>query len=218
MNKIRIFVVDDHPALRHGIIQLLEKEPDFMVCGEAGNLNEAELLLPEIQADFAILDIALQESETAGLDFITRLHEIAGHIPVLIYSTYDEQVYAEKALRFGACGYLMKQEPVYELVCAIRTILREGLYVSRDVSNKLLLKHVTGESEPLEKTPYTLLSERERAILSLLGKGLRPREIAGQLCLSVKTVETHRRNIRQKLGLETAADLTRYAVEWLHGK
>lgn len=217
MEKIKILIVDDHPAMRHGLAQLIGMEPDMEVVAEAGDCPETLAAIREKIPDFVILDIALKG--VSGLDLIFDIHQLAGPIPILVYSMHDETLYAERALHAGARGYLMKQEPVRQILTAIRRILKEGIYVSEEMNRVLLLRHI---GHPSEKPDYSSstgqLTERERQVFQLVGKGLQPREIAEKLNLSVKTVETHRMNIRKKLGLPDASALALYAVEWVHKK
>ena len=205
--------------MRHGIAQLIEKEPDFEVCGEAGDRKEALDAIRRISPDFVILDISLKDPGSSGLDLISEIHSYTGTIPILIYSMHDENVYAELSLRSGASGYLMKQEPVRQIVGAVRRILHDGIYVSEEISRRLLLRHIGPHQEHQEHiSPQDKLSVREFEVFRLIGIGMKPREIAIKLSLSVKTIETHRINIRKKLGMTNAPELTRYAIEWIHRK
>ncbi len=214
MKKINILIIDDHPAMRHGIAQLIEKERDFTVCGEAGGREDTLALLQHQCPDLAILDIGLSDSGYDGLDLISEIHAIVSDLPVLIYSMYDEKVYAERALNLGADGYLMKQEPVQQIVVAIRQILNEGIYLSDTISRKIIFDKM--KRTKASSAPDACLSQREFEIFSFIGKGHQPRDIAKTLCLSVKTVETHRTNIRKKMNIDTASELTRYAIHWVH--
>ena len=214
MDKIKILIVDDHPAMRHGIAQLLEKEDDFEVCAEAGNRLETIDAATKYNPNFIILDIGLKDSDVDGLDLIPELININGGINILVYSMYDENVYAERALRSGAKGYLMKQESVKMIVIAIRHIIQEGIYISDEIGRKMLLRQI-GDVYKTDNSisPKDNLSEREYEIFRFIGQGCQPREIASTLCLSV---ETHRRNIRKKLHISDASHLTRSAIEWVH--
>lgn len=217
MKTKRILIIDDHPAMRHGIAQLIAREKDLKVCAEAGNRRETLAVLQKETPDIVILDISLDEAGISGLDLIGDICAHAGSVPILVYSMHDERVYAERALRSGACGYLMKQAPVQQLVGAIRKILIDGIYLSPEMQRRLLLGHVGRKSCFLEPMcPEDCLSQREFEVFRLIGMGLRPREIARQLHLSVKTIETHRMNIRKKLSISDAPSLARYAVAWVH--
>ncbi len=216
MDHVRILLLDDHPALRHGIRQLIDSEPDLQVCAEATNREELLEQLNEVTPDMAIVDITLQDKNTTGLDLIGDIHAKAGQIPVLVFSMHDETLYAERAMAAGARGYLMKQEPVMLLLDAIRAVMRGEIYLSKRMNQALLQAHVKGGAPTHPDDPVSALSVREFEILRMLGKGMPPREIAEAMSLSVRTVETHRRNMRNKLGCGTASELTQFAVDWVH--
>lgn len=215
MKTKRVLLVDDHPAMRHGLAQLIENEPDLEVCCEADDRASALKLLRTGNPDLIVLDIALKDKATSGLDLIQDIRSRCPQIPILMVSMHNEALYAERALRAGARGYLMKQEPVREVIVAIRRILEGGVYLSTAMSDAMLLKHVANIKSAVHKDPIESLSNREFEVFRLVGQGLQPRQIAEQLHLGVKTVETHRLNIRKKLGLPNAAALTRFAVEWM---
>ena len=217
--RTRVFLIDDHPAMRRGIAQLIADEADLEVCGEAENRQSAMEALAKVSPDVAIVDIALQGSDQSGLDLIAEIHAAWPDLPLLTYSMHDEKNFAELALRAGARGYLMKQESVRLLIDAIHHILAGGVFVSEAMNRRLLLLHVgknPDRRESMPTQPQELLTGREFEIFRLIGTGLPPREIARQLCLSVKTIETHRMNIRKKLGMANAFELTRHAVQWVH--
>ncbi len=205
--------------MRHGIAQLITHEADLEVCGEAADRQSAMENLARVSPDLAIVDIALQGSDQSGLDLIVEIHAAWPDLPLLAYSMHDERNFAERAMRAGARGYLMKQEPVRLLIDAIHRILEGGVFVSEAMNRRLLLLHVgktPDRRESVPAQPQDLLTAREFEIFRLIGTGLPPREIARQLCLSVKTIETHRMNIRKKLGMANAFELTRHAVRWVH--
>lgn len=208
-------MVDDHPAMRHGIAQLVAREKDLEVCGEAGDRRDTLNAIADDPPGLIVLDIALKDTDRTGLDLISEIHACVGPVPILIYSMHDEKIYAERALRAGARGYLMKQEPVRRIIHAIRTIIKDGIYVSEEIARRILLKHIgaSPEEQPLV-TLEDCLSKRQFEVFQLISKGLQPREIAKKLCLSPKTVETHRMNIRKKFGMATASEVIQYAVEW----
>lgn len=216
-NNTRVFLVDDHPAMRHGIAQLVAREKDLEVCGEAGDRRDTLNAIADDPPGLIVLDIALKDTDRTGLDLVSEIHACVGPVPILIYSMHDEKIYAERALRAGARGYLMKQEPVRRIIHAIRTIIQDGIYVSEEIARRILLKHIgaSPEEQPLV-TLEDCLSKRQFEVFQLIGKGLQPREIAKKLCLSPKTVETHRMNIRKKFGMATASEVIQYAVEWRH--
>jgi DNA-binding NarL/FixJ family response regulator len=216
MKTTQILIVDDHPAMRYGLAQLIDKEPDLEVCGEAEDRPTVLAALQRTPPDFILLDIALKDKSGTGLDLIRDIQSRLGDIPILIVSMHDEALYAERALRAGARGYLMKQEPVREVITAIRRMLDGGVYLSSEMNNALLLRHVGPARKPAKLDPTECLSNREFEVFRLIGKGMQPREIGGALNLSTKTVEAHRLNMRKKLGLADARELAGFAVDWTH--
>ncbi len=214
MSATKIMLVDDHPAMRHGLAQLINAEADLDVCGEADDRPGAMAVFERRRPDLVVVDVALKDSSSSGLDLVCDLRARRADLPILVYSMHDEALYAERALRMGARGYLMKQQPVRELLVAVRRVLDGGVYVSPAITSRLLLRHVGDTRGPLVTDPTACLSSREFEVFRLIGKGLPPREIGEVLHLSPKTIETHRQNIRKKLGLMNASELTRRAVEW----
>ncbi len=212
----RILVVDDHPAMRHGLAQLIAGEADLEICGEAEDRPSMAAAIGKSQPDLVVLDIALKDRSYSGLDLIEDIRTRLGEVPILIFSMHDESLYAERALKAGARGYLMKQESIREVIVAIRRILGGGIYVSKAVRDSLLKQHVGSRPQPDAADPASCLTGREFEVFRLIGEGLQPREIGEALNLSVKTIETHRINIRRKLGLSNASELTRLAVKWIH--
>ncbi|CAM3307582.1 response regulator transcription factor [Rhodothermus bifroesti] len=214
--KKRILIVDDHPLVRKGLALTLEAEPDLEVCAQAASAEEALGLLDKVQPDLAIVDISLPGM--SGLELIKHLQAWKQHLPVLVISRHDEALYAERAIRAGARGYVMKVEAVEVIVKAVRRVLAGGLYVSEELSERLLLS-MTGHRRALEtRSPVELLSDRELEVFELTGRGLTTREIAERLHLSVKTVESYRARIKAKLGLRTAAELMQHAVQWVENE
>lgn len=217
MSKASVLIIDDHPAMRQGIALMLEATGDLCVCAEAGSREEVLNVLDHHTPKAAIVDISLGDQQSSGMELIALLKDRLGkNFPILIYSMHDEMMYAERALKQGAHGYLMKQEPVRRILDALRTILKGDVFVSPAMSQVLLSTHVRGLEGPADVHSVDQLSQREFDVFQLLGKGLPPREIAKRLFLSVKTVETHRAKIRMKLGLDSATDLTNFAINWLH--
>jgi DNA-binding NarL/FixJ family response regulator len=218
MNQTAVLIVDDHPAMRQGLANLIEKSSGLTVCGEAGNRRETIAELQRRRPDFVLLDIALGEGASSGLDLIPEIRAHAGPVPILIYSMHDEMLYAERALRMGARGYLMKRESVRLIPVAIRRILDGDIYLGDAMIQRMLARRAgpAPGSPAANPNPPERLSAREFEVFRLVGKGLRPRDIAEALFLSVKTVETHRMNIRKKLGLSDAAAVARFAVQWFH--
>jgi DNA-binding NarL/FixJ family response regulator len=196
---------------------MFEATADLEVCGEAPNRETMLTILNMAEPDAAIVDISLGDKQSSGLELIPLLQARLGKsFPVLVYSMHDEMMYAERALSAGARGYLMKQEPVRRIIEAIRTVLDGKIFLSNQASQVMLSAHVRGYEKPHEARVVENLSPREFEVFCLLGKGLPPREIARQLFLSVKTVETHRAKIREKLGLASALEVTHFAVQWVH--
>jgi DNA-binding NarL/FixJ family response regulator len=206
----RIFVVDDHALLRRGYRSLFQQHADLCVCGEASGAEEAIGLVEAMQPDLVIADITLEGLN--GIELIKRLHALMPGLPVLVVSMHDERIYAERALRAGARGYLMKSRVDTEVVEASRRILDGGFYFSPEVQQRLFLLRQAG-AEPTE-TPAERLSDRELELFEHLGRGLTTQEIAEAMHISPKTVETHRGRIKEKLGVESTAELIRQAVLW----
>ena len=210
--KAQVMLVDDHAMLRHGMAMLINAEPDMEVFAEAGDGDEALAMLKmEHHADIALVDVSLKTR--SGLDLIKSMHILIPALPVLVVSMHDETVYAERALRAGARGYVMKQEPGEVLVAAIREVLKGNIYLSKQMHTKLLNRVVTGHSEP--ELLINSLTPSEFEVLHLIGSGHSSQEIAKLLNRSIKTIETHRFNIRTKLNLKDGADLIRYATHWI---
>ncbi len=210
--KLRVLIVDDHPIFRAGVTQLINQEPDLIVCGEAESCAEALEAIAAGKPDIAVVDIALK-----GRDGIELTKELKGRypkLPVLVLSMHDESLYAERALRAGARGYIMKQETTDKVLVAIRRILSGGVYVSDSMSARML-HHFIGQRTPAAAGTLDKLSDRELQVFRLLGQGHGTRQIAGELRLGLSTVETHRANIKRKLNLRTATELVRHAVRWV---
>jgi DNA-binding NarL/FixJ family response regulator len=208
----RVLIVDDHPIVRHGMGQLLGDEPDLVVCGEAANAGEAIRAVEALRPDMAIIDIQLD-----GMDGLNLLKDLKARWPglhVLIVSVHDETLYAERALRAGALGYLNKQTATEYLVEACRRVLAGEIYLSEQMSSRLLHSVVGGKTD-LEESPIDRLSDRELEVFRLLGEGLGTRQIADKLALSMKTIETYRENIKDKLSLADSNQLVRHAVQWV---
>ena len=209
--KAKVMLVDDHAMLRHGMAMLINMEPDMEVFAEAGDGNEAMAILRKTgPVDIVLLDVTLKT--VSGFEVIKSMHALIPTLPVLFVSMHDESVYAERALRAGARGYVMKQEPGEVLLTAIREVLKGNVYLSKQMHEKLL-KRIAGGSEPEQLINSLTPSEFE--VLHLIGQGHSSQEIAKLLCRSIKTIETHRFNIRVKLNLKDGADLIRYATRWI---
>lgn len=217
--KSRLLLVDDHPVVRQGLAQLLNQEPDLAVVGQATNaiqgLDAARQLLP----DLAVVDISMHGA--SGLDLVKDLRSFLPKLPILVLSMHDESLYAERALRAGARGYVMKQEATENVVTAIRRILAGHLHVSEAMSTRMVSKAVgaqpaNGAGSGEGRREVDSLSDRELQVLGLIGRGKGTRAVAGELHLSIKTVETYRAHLKEKLHLKDAPELVRFAVEWVH--
>jgi DNA-binding NarL/FixJ family response regulator len=206
-----VFIVDDHPIVRQGLGQLINHEPDLKVCGEAASVKEARATLGEADPDVVIVDMSLRDSD--GLELIKDIRSKYRNLPVLVLSMHDESIYAERLLSAGANGYIMKQAAADQLLIALRRVLGGGIYVSDTVGASMIERFaVSGlrqRTDPIER-----LSNRELQVLNLIGRGKATRQIADDLNLSVKTVESHRQRIKKKLNLVSAPQLVQFAVNW----
>ncbi len=211
-HKARILLVDDHPVLRLGVSEVINSDGTLEVCGEATNLADAYQMVSRLKPNLVIADISLDGN--SGIELMKELSYRWQDLPVLAYSMHDEQIYAERALRAGARGYLMKQNPPEVLLEAIHAVLEGRIYLSKAVSDRLLGKFVGNKPGGAAESPIDRLSDRELEVLQLLGKGMTTAQIAESLCLSTKTVETYREHLKQKLHLQSGPELVRYAVEW----
>ena len=211
--KKRLFLIEDHPVTREGFAQLLNYQEDLAVCGQAGTAAKALSLMESLKPDLAIVDISLADS--SGLDLIKDLKSRLPRMPILVLSTHDETLYAERAMRAGARGYVMQQAPTAELMQAIRAVLSGELWLSQSMRNRLVQKHLHSETTPIS-TDVETLSDRELQVFELIGNGLTTRKIAAKLGVSVSTVETHRGHIKDKLRLANGTELVRRAVGWVN--
>ncbi|HYG22457.1 MAG TPA: response regulator transcription factor [Verrucomicrobiae bacterium] len=208
----RIVIVDDHPMMRQGLAQLINNEPDLIVAAEADNAAQALSQVGMQTPDLLIADISLPDKN--GLELIKDLRAMHPAILILVVSMHDEALYAERVLRAGGRGYVMKQEGGKKLMEAIRQVLEGKIYVSEKMSAKIL-EIFSGRRDGGGGSGVGRLSDREFEVFQMIGEGKGTREIADHLHLSVKTVEVHRANIKEKLQLKTATDLVRYAVRWI---
>lgn len=210
--KARILIVDDHTIVRQGIAQLVNREPDLDVCTEAGDAESALAVLKDTKVDLAIVDISLPG--TSGIELVKQIREAHPELPVLVMSMHDESLYSDRAFRAGAKGYVMKQEATEKLLAAIRKILNGGVYVSDRMQTVMVQRFLnSGVDETVSFIDN--LTDREFEILRMIGQGLTVAEIAEKLGRSAKTVEAHRANLREKLGLKRAAELARFATQWV---
>jgi len=210
--RARILIVDDHPIVRQGLKRLIDQHADLVVCAEAGDGHEALDAIRASKPDAAIVDIML--AEASGIELIKDIKARYPDVAILVLSYHDEVIYAERALRAGAAGYIMKDESAEELVNALCRVLSGAVYLSEGMASRMLTQLVGGAS-PAAGSPVERLTDRELEVFEMIGRGKSTREIAEALHLSVKTIESHRAHIKEKLGLETGTELVRYAVTWL---
>jgi DNA-binding NarL/FixJ family response regulator len=213
--KSRILIADDHPLFREGIVQLIVRERDLCCCGETDGVRATEAAVARLKPDLLVLDLRLKDGD--GLALIKTLKSQFPALPVLVLSEHDETLYAERTLRAGAKGYLMKAEAADEVLNAIRTVLQGELYVSRKMAVLALRKLLDGSSEA-GGNYVERLTDRELQVFQMIGSGQGTADIATQLHVSPKTIETHRENIKHKLDLRNAVDLLCHAVHWVHGR
>jgi len=209
--KVRVFVVDDHPIVRQGLGLMINREADMMVCGEAEEAPSALRALSSTQPDVMIVDISLAGPD--GIELVKSIRARSSAIPILVLSMHDESTYAERALRAGANGYIMKQEATEKVLVAIRKILKGEVYLSDRIAGRMLKQYVRGATT-LKHSPMADLSDRELEVFRLIGEGHGTRQIADELHISVKTVETYQAHIKEKLSLRNARELMQHAIEW----
>ena len=206
-----IMIVDAHPLVREGLRGIVEGQPDLTVGAEAGSARDARMALKAHQPDVLIMD--LNVSDAHGLAFVKELRAHYPCLPILVLSSYDEHLFAERLISEGANGYLMKESPVADILVALRRVLAGGIYISHRLSDVIVQQLAAGG--PLRaRDPIDRLSNRELQILHLIGKGLSTREIANVINVCVKTVESHRQRVKYRLKLQTGAQLVQYAVQW----
>src|SRR6202167_3444598 len=210
MKKKTVFIVDDHPLLRQGLALLVNRERDLAVCGEAEEEQAAMKAIAEKRPDILIVDISLNGPD--GLDLLKNLRLLYPDLPVLILSMHDESIYAERALRARANGYIMKQEATEKVLIAVRRILSGDIYLSDRMANKLLNQYVSGASADMNSR-LSALSDRELEVFRLIGEGRGTRQIAEKLHLSIKTVETYQAHIKDKLSLHSGRELVQHAIQ-----
>jgi DNA-binding NarL/FixJ family response regulator len=209
--KSRVIIVDDHPIFRMGMAELLNQEADFVVCGLAEDIGSARKMIQDRAPDLAIVDITLAGDN--GLDLVKELSAGKQSLPILVLSMHDEQVWAERAIRAGARGYIMKKEASENVISALRNIRAGKIHVSTRIMERLL-DRLQMKPEAPTSSVVDVLTDRELEVFRLLGTGLSTREIADRMKLGVKTIGTYRDRVKQKLGIKTAAELIRRAVLW----
>jgi len=210
-HKKTVFLVDDHPLVREWLTNLIHQQPDLKVCGEAETGPHALQSILTLKPNVAIVDISLKDG--SGIDLIKDLKQACPQVKVLVLSMHEESHYAERALRAGARGYIMKRETTKKVVAAIRQVLEGQLYVGETLAATLAARYVSG-SVPPPASPVELLSDRELTVFEMLGEGRGTRQIAESLGVSIKTVQVYCARIKEKLGLASATELLREAVRW----
>jgi DNA-binding NarL/FixJ family response regulator len=208
-HRSRVLIVDDHPAVREALAVRIERQPDLEVCGEAAGMGEALRRIADARPDVAVVDITLQTG--SGIDLIKRIKERNSHLRVLVWSMHSEALYAERALRAGAMGYVNKDQATDRIVDAIRQVLAGKIYLSEAMTER----QVGGGQTDVTRSPLDALADRELEVFRLIGEGLKTSEIAARLHLSVKTVETYRDRIRRKLDLDDSTKLAHRATQWV---
>jgi DNA-binding NarL/FixJ family response regulator len=213
MDKKKIYIVDDHPVMRDGLVELISKSPELTVCGESSTAEDALEKIPEAAPDLVLIDLSLPGM--SGMDVVTALK--AGHpgIKMLVLTMHDEGLYAERAVRAGARGYIMKHQVARDVRTAIQTVLAGDFYLSPKISKDLLEAALSAKPSSGDD-PETLLSDREKEVFRHVGKGLGATEIARILGINVKTVETYQARIREKLSLKDSAQVFQRASRWIH--
>ncbi len=209
--KYKVLIVDDHPIVRQGLTQLINQERSLSVCGDASDIPSALQAVKDSQPDIAVVDISLGQS--SGVRLIEDLSRLYPDLLILALSMHDESIYAERCLRAGAKGYIMKKEPPEKVIIALKKILKGEIYVSGDLGEKLLQKFVT-KKDGVYSSAIEQLSNRELEVFQLIGQGLKTSKIAEQLNLSVKTIETYVDHIKKKMHFKDSRDLVLHAVQW----
>jgi DNA-binding NarL/FixJ family response regulator len=213
LKKSQILIVDDHPAVREALAMRIGRQPDLKVCGEAADVSEALRLIAETDPEVAVIDISLKSGN--GIDLIKRIRDRNDRVRVLVWSMHSESLYAERALRVGALGYITKDQATDRIVEAIRRVLEGRVWLSDAMAERLLQRAVGVGRPEVARSPLDALADRELEVFRLIGAGVKTAEIAERLHLSVKTVETYRDRIRQKLDLSDGTKLAQYAAQWV---
>ncbi len=211
--KTRVLLVDDHPILRRGLAQLINQEADMTVCGEAEDAPKAFEAVSTLQPDVAVVDISLKGGN--GIELIKNVKARFPDLPILVLSMHDESLYAERALRAGGLGYIMKEEAIEQVLIGIRRVLVGEIFLSDKMKAKMLQQLANGKAKAFV-SPIEHLTDRELEVFRLIGEGRSTRQIAGELHLSVRTVEAYREYIKGKLNLKNATELVQHAFHWVH--
>ena len=212
VTKSRVFIVDDHTMFREGLRQLIDSDPGLTVCGDAAGAAEALPVIRKLKPDIVLVDISL--GGTSGIDLTKSIKGEFEDMPVLVVSMHDESLYAERALRAGAMGYVMKHEPAKTMKAAIYKVLGGDMYLSEKMSSNVINRLMRGQSEP-EKSPIETLSDRELEVFRMLGQGKGVRLIAEELGVTIPTVNSFRHRMKEKLGLKTSTEVMLHAIQWV---
>lgn len=210
--KSRVYIVDDHEMFREGLRQLIEHDPRLMVCGDAANATEAMRGIREARPDVVLVDISL--SGATGIDLIKSIKEEDSDLPILVVSMHDEMLYAERALRAGAMGYVMKHQPAKTMKAAIHRVLEGHMALSEKMSSVVISKFIHGQPEGKPASPVEMLSDRELEVFRMLGRGMGVRQIAEHLGVTIATVNSFRNRIKEKLSLKTSTEVMLHAIQW----
>jgi DNA-binding NarL/FixJ family response regulator len=211
--RARVLIVDDHPAVREALALRIGRQPDLEICGEAADTGEALRLLAETRPDVAVVDISLKTGN--GIDLIKRIKDRNDHVRILVWSMHSESLYAERALRNGALGYINKDQATDRIVEAVRRVLAGKVWLSDAMAERMLQRAVGERRHEVTRSPLDALADRELEVFRLIGHGVKTAQIAERLHVSVKTVETYRDRIRQKLDLDDGTKLAHYATQWV---
>lgn len=211
----RLIIIDDHPLVREGLKQLLAEQPDFQIAGEASNAAQARQLIAQAKPDVAVLDLTLGQDD--GIELTRWIRENYPDLRILILSMQEEALYAERLLRLGVSAYVMKSAAETDFLSALRKVARGQRHLSPEMNERLLSKAVRGQLATGDDDPVTSLTHRELQVFKMIGSGVSTREIADHLQLSMKTIDAHRRHMREKLNLRSTNELMRYAARWVAG-
>ncbi len=211
--KARVLLVDDHPILRQGLAQLINQEPDLTVCGEAEDSPKAFAAAEELNPDVVVVDISLRGGN--GIELIKNLKARFPDLPMLVLSMHDESLYAERALRAGSRGYIMKEEATEKVIVGIRQVMAGEIFLSDRMKSRMLQQMASGKTK-IVASPIEHLTDRELEVFRLIGEGRSTRQIANELHLSVRTVEAYREYIKSKLNLKNSTELVQHAFHWVH--
>jgi DNA-binding NarL/FixJ family response regulator len=215
MKASRIVLIDDHPIMRHGLAQLIKMEASLEVCGEAGNAAEGLATVGKLKPDLAVIDLTLPDKN--GLELLKDIRAMYPGTQCIVLSMHDEGLYAERALKAGARGYIMKETAAENLITAIQRVLGGAIYLSDSMASKML-EQVSGQRGKQGTTGVEQLTDRELEVLEMIGKGTPTKNIADKLNISTRTVEAHRAHIKEKLGITDGPALVRYAVQWVESR